>query len=41
MACNLVHKAWLELNGTNVVTFSGHPFNDASLSTDMEASTHA
>ncbi|MBU1294766.1 MAG: xanthine dehydrogenase small subunit [Gammaproteobacteria bacterium] len=41
MACNLIRKAWLELNGTNVVTFSGHAVTDSILSTGSEASTHA
>lgn len=41
MACNLIRKAWLELNGTQVVAFSGHAVSEAILSTGMEASTHA
>ncbi|PYF84394.1 xanthine dehydrogenase small subunit [Marinomonas alcarazii] len=41
IACNLIHKAWLELNGTEVVTFSGHAVSDSILSTGSEASTHA
>ncbi|WP_417526779.1 xanthine dehydrogenase small subunit [Marinomonas shanghaiensis] len=41
MACNLIRKAWLELNGTDVVTFSGHAVSDSILSTGLEASTHA
>lgn len=41
MACNLIRKAWLELNGTDVVTFSGHAVSDSLLSTGLEASTHA
>ncbi|MBJ7537501.1 xanthine dehydrogenase small subunit [Marinomonas transparens] len=31
MACNLIRKAWLELNGTEVVTFSGHGLPESSL----------
>ncbi|UTV98052.1 xanthine dehydrogenase small subunit [Marinomonas rhizomae] len=41
MACNLIRKAWLELNGTEVVTFSGHAVSDSILSTGSEGSTHA
>ena len=41
MACNLIRKAWLELNGNVVVTFSGHAVSDSILSTGLEASTHA
>lgn len=41
MACNLIRKAWLELNGTDVVTFSGHAVSDSILSTGLEGSTHA
>lgn len=41
MACNLIRKAWLELNGTDVVTFSGHAVSDSILSTGSEASNHA
>ena len=41
MACNLIRKAWLELNGTDVVTFSGHAVSNSILSTGLEASTHA
>ncbi|MEI8633030.1 hypothetical protein P4S72_15525 [Vibrio sp. PP-XX7] len=30
-ACNLVKKAWLELNGTEILTFSGHALPDMVL----------
>lgn len=36
MACNLVKKAWLELNGTQVPTFSGHPVSDSLLNLGYE-----
>ncbi|MEP7728601.1 xanthine dehydrogenase small subunit [Marinomonas primoryensis] len=46
MACNLIRKAWLELNGTDVVTFSGHALSESVLSlgneiTSQEGMTHA
>ncbi|AEF54437.1 xanthine dehydrogenase small subunit [Marinomonas posidonica] len=46
MACNLIRKAWLELNGMTVPTFSGHPVPSAwlELGQDVgkqEASNHA
>ncbi len=36
MACNLIKKAWLELNGTQVPTFSGHPVSDSLLTLGYE-----
>lgn len=36
MACNLVRKAWLELNGNAVPTFSGHPVPESWLSLGQE-----
>ncbi|ETX11391.1 xanthine dehydrogenase [Marinomonas ushuaiensis DSM 15871] len=36
MACNLVKKAWLELNGTNVPSFSGHPVSDELMTLGYE-----
>ncbi|RBP84304.1 xanthine dehydrogenase small subunit [Marinomonas rhizomae] len=41
MACNLIRKAWLELNGSDVVTFSGHAVSDSILSAGLEGCTHA
>jgi xanthine dehydrogenase small subunit len=46
MACNLIKKAWLELNGTQVPTFSGHALSESMLSlgneiTGQEGATHA
>ncbi|MEP2616444.1 MAG: xanthine dehydrogenase small subunit, partial [Marinomonas sp.] len=35
MACNLVRKAWLELNGHSIPTFSGHPVSEASLGYEL------
>jgi len=32
MACNLIKKTWLELNGTEVPTFSGHALPESALS---------
>ncbi len=39
MACNLVRKAWLELNGHSIPTFSGHPVSDASLGYELTSNT--
>jgi xanthine dehydrogenase small subunit len=46
MACNLIKKAWLELNGTQVPTFSGHALSESVLSLGneikgQEGATHA
>ena len=40
MACNLIKKAWLELNGTQVPTFSGHPVSDSLLTLGYELSSN-
>ncbi|MEO9276077.1 xanthine dehydrogenase small subunit [Marinomonas sp. 5E14-1] len=39
MACNLVRKAWLELNGHSIPTFSGHPVSDASPGYELTSNT--
>jgi xanthine dehydrogenase small subunit len=40
MACNLIKKAWLELNGNQVPTFSGHPVSDSLLTLGYELSSN-
>lgn len=40
MACNLVKKAWLELNGTQVPAFSGHALSESALSLGHEITAH-
>jgi xanthine dehydrogenase small subunit len=40
MACNLVKKAWLELNGTQVPAFSGHALSESVLSLGHEITGH-
>lgn len=39
MACNLVRKAWLELNGHSIPTFSGHPVSEVSLGYELTSNT--
>jgi len=36
MACNLVRKTWLELNGNTIPSFSGHPVPESWLSLGQE-----
>lgn len=39
IAASLIRKAWLELNGHHVPTFSGHPVSNADLGYEVAAST--